>query len=223
MSDIKIGDRFGRWTVIGKGKKRYYSLCKCDCGTVREVSNRNLKEGISKSCGCLKKQRNRELSIRRMMGRRKGMLTVIGVAPVQDKPNQILYICQCDCGNQITLPGKTLSRSSTQISCGCHRDKKAKEQIQKIKGKREKALKELQYDGTMINTLTQKLAKNSTSGYRGVTKMKNGKYRVDIGIKRKRIYIGTYTKLGDAVKARKEAEEKYYDPVIEEWEETREK
>src|ERR1019366_8599263 len=53
------GKRFGKWTAIrwasfysrGSGG---YSLwkCKCDCGTVKEVSLSALKARISTNCGC---------------------------------------------------------------------------------------------------------------------------------------------------------------------------
>lgn len=60
VTTIKPGDRFGRWTVISsadpiKEPSGYYrkrSLCKCDCGTIKVVSNSNLKGGVSTSCGC---------------------------------------------------------------------------------------------------------------------------------------------------------------------------
>lgn len=46
------GLRFGRWAVIQYlGTEKW--LCKCDCGTVREVKGRSLREGKSQSCGCL--------------------------------------------------------------------------------------------------------------------------------------------------------------------------
>lgn len=58
------GQRFGRWTVIRRwGTKRYkYNgetctvplwLCKCDCGVEAVVNGSNLRNGKSKSCGCL--------------------------------------------------------------------------------------------------------------------------------------------------------------------------
>lgn len=54
------GERFGKWTVLRRGQdgtdKRGYPVvrwvCKCDCGTVREVIGSTLKSGRSKSCGC---------------------------------------------------------------------------------------------------------------------------------------------------------------------------
>ena len=52
--NIQIGDVFGQWEVIGQGSKPYYSKCRCTCGTIRDVSNRSLCAGDSKSCGCNK-------------------------------------------------------------------------------------------------------------------------------------------------------------------------
>lgn len=54
------GQRFGKWQVIEyTGKVKFSSavwLCKCDCGTVREVTSASLRRGDTKSCGCGKPQ-----------------------------------------------------------------------------------------------------------------------------------------------------------------------
>lgn len=54
---IKIGARFGRWTVIGETvitkTGQYCHPCRCDCGTERLVRSSDLRRGLSKSCGCL--------------------------------------------------------------------------------------------------------------------------------------------------------------------------
>jgi hypothetical protein len=55
-----IGKIFGRWTVLGpmlrarRSDKKY--LCRCDCGVERYVLDYNLKNGDSRSCGCLHKE-----------------------------------------------------------------------------------------------------------------------------------------------------------------------
>jgi hypothetical protein len=46
------GKRFGTWTVISRASRRDYWECRCDCGTERPVNGPNLKNGLSKSCGC---------------------------------------------------------------------------------------------------------------------------------------------------------------------------
>lgn len=53
---LPIGQRFGELVVIGHSEKSGMSICLCDCGNVVEKINRNLYNGITKSCGCLKKE-----------------------------------------------------------------------------------------------------------------------------------------------------------------------
>lgn len=54
---IKIGDTFGRLTVIEQadstkqGRRRWE--CRCDCGNIVVVRGNHLVSGNTKSCGCL--------------------------------------------------------------------------------------------------------------------------------------------------------------------------
>jgi len=53
--NINPGERYNRWTVIeGLGYSKW--LCKCDCGVIKEVRGTALKQGASKSCGCLQRE-----------------------------------------------------------------------------------------------------------------------------------------------------------------------
>lgn len=66
-TEIRIGDKFGHWTVIGdyikdvNGCHKKY-LCECDCvdKTQKYVDEQNLKRGLSNSCGCLTKEITRK-------------------------------------------------------------------------------------------------------------------------------------------------------------------
>lgn len=68
--DIKVGDRFGKLTIIkskgfiysGKSKtKRELWECDCDCGTKGFITRDfNLKRGDTKSCGCIRKEMMKE-------------------------------------------------------------------------------------------------------------------------------------------------------------------
>lgn len=55
------GQRFGKLVVIKRdgitNSKHTRWLCKCDCGNFSYVSKVNLKNGSTKSCGCLKKEK----------------------------------------------------------------------------------------------------------------------------------------------------------------------
>lgn len=52
------GKTFGEWLVIERAGSRESReplwLCKCSCGTVKEVGTKSLVNGTSKSCGCKK-------------------------------------------------------------------------------------------------------------------------------------------------------------------------
>lgn len=69
------GQRFGRWAVIKraplKNRKPYWE-CQCDCGRVKAVYAHSLRTGISKSCGCLKRDRARESTMEKSKNWRGG-------------------------------------------------------------------------------------------------------------------------------------------------------
>lgn len=49
------GKRFGRWKVLDyAGDKKWH--CRCDCGTRRIVRGAELRDGGSRSCGCLARE-----------------------------------------------------------------------------------------------------------------------------------------------------------------------
>lgn len=64
--DIKIGDIFGRWEVIGKapdrispkGQRLQFWKCKCTCGSeiIEDIADNSLKTGNSSSCGCIQRE-----------------------------------------------------------------------------------------------------------------------------------------------------------------------
>lgn len=60
------GQRFGRLTVEGRagtyispyGDTRFVTWrCKCDCGKDTVAIGNNLKRGVTRSCGCLRRER----------------------------------------------------------------------------------------------------------------------------------------------------------------------
>jgi|SRR3990167_1857545 len=54
----RIGQRHGRLLVvafIGRRGEKAYWLCRCDCGSTKEVQGGNLASGDVSSCGCYRK------------------------------------------------------------------------------------------------------------------------------------------------------------------------
>lgn len=111
-SEIKPGMKFGHWTVekyshTNKHRIKYY-LCKCDCGTEREVRGTALLQGTSTAC-CRQCDDN-------IIGQKFGRLTVVA----RDKSRVGHWFCNCDCGTKnISLKGASL-RAGTIKSCGCY-------------------------------------------------------------------------------------------------------
>jgi hypothetical protein len=58
----ETGHRYGRFTVLErfpvKNKSEAYWKCRCDCGVEVVVRGSNLRNGSSKSCGCLRAELN---------------------------------------------------------------------------------------------------------------------------------------------------------------------
>jgi hypothetical protein len=55
-TQVAVGERFHRWVVL-KRTSRSMALCRCDCGTEREVYQYRLIEDASRSCGCWKRDK----------------------------------------------------------------------------------------------------------------------------------------------------------------------
>lgn len=61
--NYKIGDKFGRLTILGEGRGARSSgrkiitlICKCECGAIKGVEKPRVLNGITVSCGCLQRE-----------------------------------------------------------------------------------------------------------------------------------------------------------------------
>lgn len=111
--DVKVGDKYGKWTVIDTGFKDnnrgYKSLCKCDCGrTTDYVTNKSLTSGKSKECVPCSHNRY-DLNI----GDVYGNWTVIKANFHNNEKWSSL--CRCKCGNERIMSNLSLvTKKSTK-------------------------------------------------------------------------------------------------------------
>lgn len=214
MTDIKKGDKFGEWTVIDNSEKPYHVKCKCSCGKIKNISKSSLRLGKSKSCGHLRTEKliskRFDSTDKKILGKKFDRLTPIKRV---NSSGRAEYFCLCDCGNEVIVKGGYLLSGKTN-SCGCLKIETSKENIDKIKELGFEKNKKAFVEGTNLNSLTQKKSKNNSSGYKGVSKMKSGKYRAYINFERKQKHLGTFDTLEEAVLARKKAEKKYFEPIL---------
>lgn len=145
---------------------------------------------------------------------RFGELTVIKLSDQRGNNNTLLWECGCSCGNTIYVSGGAL-RAGNYKSCGCKRVRRRDDGLKKH-------IEKDRIDGTRKSALTAKLHSGNKSGRKGVMWLKNrNKWKAYIGFKGKQIHLGHYDDKEDAIKARKEAEEKYFKTTLEDKENER--
>ena len=148
-----VGQRYGRWTVLENlGGCPSKWLCLCDCGKRVAVRSGHLRDGSSRSCGCL----NVDLS------RERGGNVVVAHA----------------------------------------------------------GLKAKQYDGTSISLISRppnRPNRGNVTGVLGVSPQ-GKRFRAVLYLRGKQVRLGAYDTIEEAAEARRLGEEKYFKPIIEEFE-----
>lgn len=210
-----VNQRFGRLVVVAKTDKRQGHeiiwQCLCDCGNTVFAAGGNLKSGHTKSCGCLRKDtgtENGKNMADNIAGQRFGKL--IAINPTSErKGTNIVWKCQCDCGNIIYATAINLRRGDTQ-SCGCVKDSA-------FQANREKAGF---IEGTCVALIKSKKQNPlNTSGHKGVSWSKSqNKWLAYITFKRKRHNLGGYAKIEKAIAAREKAENIYFKDFLDRYE-----
>ena len=113
----ETGNKYGEWTILEyipaekRASKDLAWLAQCSCGNVRPIRISDLRNGKSKSCGCLRhKERNIEIN------KTYGQLTVLYQLKNRHGNYIQQYHCICSCGNEIDLPAKSINKKK---NCGC--------------------------------------------------------------------------------------------------------
>jgi hypothetical protein len=125
------GSVFNGFTVLhrvenrGKLKTVPYYLCRCECGREVEVRSSALRNGTSKSCGCLRVKNYKETIRKALVGKRFGRLEVLCWAGATNN-NASIWKCRCDCGNECNVRGENLLKGDTR-SCGCYNKQRTRE------------------------------------------------------------------------------------------------
>lgn len=113
----ETGNQYGEWTILeyippDKRECRGLNwLAQCSCGDKRPVRIADLRNGKSKSCGCLRKK-NWNIEI----GKTYGEITVL--YQLKNRHNNYIqqYHCRCSCGNEVDWPADYINKKK---NCGC--------------------------------------------------------------------------------------------------------
>lgn len=96
-AETLTGQRFDRLTVIERGDKPQHWICRCDCGNVTDVDARHLRDGHTRSCGCI----SSEWTIANNKARRLKVVRYYSAHSRVQRGNGPASNYRCvDCGNQ---------------------------------------------------------------------------------------------------------------------------
>ena len=109
----------------GRKQRRYKCICKCGNECICRVND--LQSGKSTSCGCKRKETIHDVKIKDLVGMVFGDLTVLQYVN-SDKRGKACWLCECTCGNKITVNSSSLVKSNTK-SCGCRKHRKQHEDL----------------------------------------------------------------------------------------------
>jgi len=221
-----IGQKFGRLTVVEKldsrasnrsGKMRYWR-CECECGSgiTLEFPTGRLTSGNVKSCGCYQKEHLAKLNDKTRIditcGQKFGLLTTIEKVPGKHKRSGKRWLCECECGNRITVSPAELFHGRIK-SCGCYRKKYSKQIFDQC---HKKNFVEGTYPAGIIN---KNKPSNNKTGVRGVsiriTSRGVKRFYANIVFKGKSYHLGIFDTLEEAAEARAKAESEYFEKFLE--------
>lgn len=220
--------RFGDLTTIELSRKEkkkgygynYFYKCKCDCGNIVEVNLKNLKSGNTKGCGC-KRLEKCSLALKSKVKPNNYIFEkeyVIGIA----KNTKNKFIVDYDIYEKIknmawyeNNNGYIINRTDG-IRTFLHRfvlDVKDSEiTVDHINRNRTDCRKSnLRIVTKKNNAINHSLMSNNKSGYSGVVWHKRDKvWQSNLRTDGKLIHLGCFINKEDAIKARLEAELKYF-------------
>jgi len=217
ISDI-TGQTFGQLTALRPTNERSNMSviweCRCSCGNIvhRTVAWLKRTKDQNLHCGCKNNEIEKLKSgkISDLTGQIFGQLTAL--RPTDRRSHRsVVWECLCSCGNTVFRPASSLQGKYENQSCGC--------MLREIAVEKNRSNFHF-VDGTRIESIkSQKLLSNNKSGVRGVHFDSNtGKWRAVIYFQSRQIHLGLFLDLNDATKARKIAEDLYFRPVIDEFE-----
>lgn len=222
------GEVFGKLVVLRQGpdlvlggKRRASWYCKCLCGNPNEllISGDSLKTGHTKSCGCIHKDTYKDNNVYDLDGE-------YGKCIINNDAEFIFDLEDYDKIKKYTWHLSTNGYVITTIYKRKTKEHKGmmlhrylmnvqdipwnKCVIDHINGNiKDNRKLNLRVVTQSENGMNSKLSKNNTSGVVGVVQQ-NNKWAAYIRYKTEQIYLGIFDTFEEAVKTRKEAEEKYF-------------
>lgn len=212
---IGVGEVFGEWVVLGasanpKYPNAQYLECACSCGNIRSVGASALSRGKTTHCGCTRRQAHKDrVTIHGMYE----TPTYNSFTAMNNRCNRSSHreyhryggngVMICDRWN-LKAGGSFLNFLEDMG------ERPVGHTLNRVNGAKIYAKDTCEWATAGEQSFDQKLRKDNTSGRTGVSRLGEDKYYATIQVGGKVKWLGTFTEFEIAVKAREDAELKYY-------------
>lgn len=209
MNHLKnyIGEEIGKFEILNQRREdnKTYLYCRCKrCGKERWILQGNVKRV---KC-CEIKHSDTEFKALELAGQTINNILFIEKTD-QRKRGAVVWKCKCFCGNIFYVPAYRIKNGEIK-SCGCKRKVYREENFNRL----QQEIKKNYVEGTYIPLIKKpKLRSNNKSGVNGVHK-KGNRWISTIMLAGTSYRLGSFEKLSDAKKARKEGDKEYFEPII---------
>lgn len=158
ITGVRSGSLVAKRLAYKKNRDAYWH-CDCDCGGTKIVKSADISSNSIVSCGCRAHKQAEDL-----VGQQFGRLLVSSYSHKVGRKRY--WVCQCNCGNVVTVSGPCLKSGNT-VSCGCYNRDRVKELTTKHGMAATRVYK--QWQGIKSRCLNPKSTGYHNYGGRGIT------------------------------------------------------
>lgn len=211
---LKEGESFGKLTVVkkvvSKGNGAMYEVV-CECGNKKVLSASQLRQGGTKSCGCLYREvYGRALAKHGMSGTVEHKAWM-GMVQRVSHPFEATREWYYDKGIKVSEEWRDSFENFYRDMGPCP----IGYTLDRIDPDGDYCKENCRWASIAMQSINKGMHSNNTSGYKGVSETKYGTWVAYIYIDHKRFHLGTYETKEEAHEARKKGEEKYWSHIKE--------